>query len=121
MALMTTGQVDEALEHFREALRLAPDFLPSLNGIARILATHPDPNLRDAAQAITFAERAAEITGHRNATVLETLASAYAAAGQFDKAAATAQEALELAVAAKDDGLAERLRRQMELYRQAKP
>jgi hypothetical protein len=53
--------------------------------------------------------------------VLDTLAAAYASAGQFDKAAKTAQAALELASASNADELAEQLRNRLELYRQAKP
>jgi len=45
----------------------------------------------------------------------------YAAAGRYDSAIATAQTALDLASAAKTNELVERIRRQLEKYRQAKP
>jgi tetratricopeptide (TPR) repeat protein len=119
--LTTTGQLDEALKHSREAVRLKPDYLAPLNRIAKILATHPDPKLRDANQAIELAERAAKLTKYQNPTILDTLAAAYAAAGQFDRAVTTAQAALTLASAAQADELANRIRKRLELYRQAKP
>ena len=121
LALTMTGKLDEALEHFREAVRLKPDYLEPLNRMARILAMHPEPKLRDPNQAIELAKRAAELTGHKDATILETLAAAYAAAGQFDQAVKTAEAALSLATAAQADELANHIRKKIELYRQAKP
>jgi spermidine synthase len=116
-----TGQLDKALEHFREAVRLKPDYLEPLNRMARILAMHPEPKLRDPNQAIEIAKRAAELTGHKDATILETLAAAYAAAGQFDQAMKTAEVALSLATAAQADELANHIRKKIQIYRQAKP
>jgi tetratricopeptide (TPR) repeat protein len=119
--LITTGRVDEALKHFREAVRLKTDYLAPLNSMARILVTHPNPKLRDAAQAIELAERAAKLTKYQNPTILDTLSAAYAAAGQFDRAITTAQAALKLASDAQADELANHIRKRLELYRQAKP
>jgi Flp pilus assembly protein TadD len=61
------------------------------------------------------------MTNHQDAIILNTLAAAYAAAGQFDKAAATAQQALDLARAAKNDKLINQIFEQLENYRQGKP
>ena len=116
-----TGQLDEALRHLREAVRLKPNWPVPLNPMARILFTHPDPKMRNTSEAIALAERAAKLTKYQNATILETLAAAYAAAGQFDRAVTTAEAALELASAAQADKLAIRIRKQLQLYRQAKP
>ena len=120
LTLVMAGQLDGTLEHFREAVHLEPDNWKSLNGLARILAVHPDPKLRDAKQAITFAKRAVELTMHQEIIPLNTLATAYASAGQLDKAITTAQKTLELASEAKDDDLADQIREQLETYRQAK-
>ena len=119
--LISKGLLNEAFEHFQEAMRLKPDWPSSLNGLALILATHPDPQIRNADQAIALAERAAELTQHQNVTILNTLAVSYAAAGKFDRAIATAQAALALARAQKDDELADHIRKQLETYRQANP
>ena len=64
---------------------------PALASLAWLLATAPEAALRDADQAIRLAERAAELTGRRDASALDVLAAAYAAAGQFDRAVDTAQ------------------------------
>jgi tetratricopeptide (TPR) repeat protein len=121
LALTMKGDLDEAIEHFREAVRLKPDYPAPLNRMARILAMHPEPKLRDPGQAIELAKRAAELTGHKDATILETLAAAYAATGQFDQAVKTAEAALSLATAARADELANHIRKQIQIYRQAKP
>ena len=121
LALTMTGKLDVAIEHFREAVRLKPDYLVPLNRMARILAMHPDPKLRDPGQAIELAKRAAELTGHKDAAILETLAAAYAAAGKFDQAVKTAEAALSLATAAQADELANHIRKKIQIYRQAKP
>ncbi len=121
LVLTMTGKLDVAIEHFREAVRLKPNYLEPLNRMARILAMHPDPKLRDPIQAIELAKRASELTGHKDATILETLAAAYAAAGQFEQAVKTAEVALSLATAAQADELANHIRKQIQLYRQAKP
>jgi tetratricopeptide (TPR) repeat protein len=119
--LIATGRFDEALEHFREAVRLKPDYLMSLNGMAGILATHPDPKVRDVAEAIVLAERAAELTHYKDIAILDTLEVAYAAAGQFDRAITTAQTAIALASAAQDAELVKQIRKRVELYKQSKP
>jgi tetratricopeptide (TPR) repeat protein len=119
--LITTGQLDDALRHFREAARLKPDYLTALNGTARILAIHPDPEVRDVAEAIVLAERAAELTNYKDIAILDTLEVAYVAAGQFDRGIAVAQIAVALASAAQNDELANQIRNRIELYRRAKP
>ena len=61
-----------------------------------------------------------ELTGHRNAKILDTLAAAYAAAGQFDQAVATAKKAIELA-AGKDHKLGGQIKKRHKLYQKEKP
>lgn len=120
-ALAMKGELNEGLEHFREAVRLKPNWPVPLNHMAQILATHPDPKIRDISEAIGLAERAAKLTKYRNASILETLATAYAAAGRFEQAVTTTEAALELASAAQVDELVIRLRKQLQLYKQGRP
>jgi len=115
-ALVMTGDLAGALDHFREAAHLKPNWPVPLNDAARIMATHPDPKVRNAGEAIRFAERAAELTDYQNVSVLDTLAVACARAGNFDRAVATIQTAIGLASTARAD----HLREQLELYRQGK-
>jgi tetratricopeptide (TPR) repeat protein len=120
LALLMIGRFDMALQHLQEAASLKPDYAAPLNGMARILATCPDPNLRNVSRAIELANRAAKLTGYRDASVLETLAEAYAADSQFDQAVTTAQAALDLATAAQNNELADHIRKNLVLYRAKK-
>ena len=68
----------------------------SLNNLAWLLATCDDPKVRDGAGAVKFAEQAVAKTERKNPINLETLAAAYAEAGQFDKAVNAENEAIAL-------------------------
>jgi tetratricopeptide (TPR) repeat protein/4-amino-4-deoxy-L-arabinose transferase-like glycosyltransferase len=117
-ALESQGKLHQAVEHYRCALRINPDYLPALNNIANILVTYHDTNLGNINEALTFAERAAELTKYGAADTLDILASAYAAANQFDKAVTTAHKALTLATAANNNTLVDQIRTRLELYKQ---
>jgi len=121
LALRMMGERDQALDHFKAALSRRPDWPTPMSEMAWILATHPDPAVRDPAQAVRLAERAADLTAHRQPVILDALAASYAAAGDFDRATATAQEAIALAAAAGPAGLADEIRKRLDLYRQKKP
>jgi spermidine synthase len=86
----------EALAHFREADRLKPGLPSPLLGLAWLLATHPEAAHRDAAEAVRIGERLAELSEFRSWMALDTLATAYAAAGRFDEATRAGRKALEL-------------------------
>jgi tetratricopeptide (TPR) repeat protein len=89
---LAQGRPGEAADHYRVALRRAADHPTATNNLAWLLATSRDPNVRDPAEAVAHAERAAR----RDASdprVLDTLAAAYAAAGRTDDAVRTAADA----------------------------
>jgi arylsulfatase A-like enzyme/Flp pilus assembly protein TadD len=121
LALRTMGEWDEALRSFQAALRLRPDWWVPMNEIAWILATHPDGRVRNPGEAVRLAEGAAERTARRQPVILDTLAAAYAAAGEFDRAAVTAQEAVSLAASEGSAQLAGEIGNRLQLYRQKKP
>jgi len=88
--------------------------------MAWILATHPDLESRKA-DAVSLAERAADLSNHQHPAILDTLAAAYAADGQYDKAVKTAEEALALTSAAKAKKLAGSIRDRLILYKARTP
>jgi tetratricopeptide (TPR) repeat protein len=92
-----------------------------MNGLAWVLATHPDRKLRDSGRAIRLAQRASELTENRDASILDTLAAAYAAADQFDQAVATAEAALGLIDDRASSDLETDLKKRLDLYRQRSP
>jgi protein O-mannosyl-transferase len=92
------GQSVPAVGAFEKALQLAPDDPTNLVYLACVLATDPTASLRNGARAVTLAERANQLTGGHQASMLATLAMAYAEAGRFAEARQTVQTALDLAV-----------------------
>jgi hypothetical protein len=72
-------------------------------------------------EAVHLAERACELTGHRDPVQLGTLACIYAATGRFDQAFATARKGRDLALASGRVQLAEWLLTLMEDYNARKP
>jgi tetratricopeptide (TPR) repeat protein len=116
-ALLNIGRRDEALRHFLEAIRLDPYSPKPLAGAAWILATHPDPSVRDPAEAVQLAERAAELSRGEVPGILSTLATAYAAAGQRARATRTAEQALQRATELGETREAQQIRAQLERYR----
>jgi Tfp pilus assembly protein PilF len=95
----------EAVQHYREALRIRPDFPEALNNLAWLLATSKEAGARDGAQAVQLAERACELTLYGTPIYISTLAVAYAEAGRFDDAIATAQKVRTLATEADETDL----------------
>ncbi len=117
--LTTTGPVDEALEHYREAARLQPAWPPPVVRIAWILATHSDPAVRDAEEAVRCADRAVKLAKQPGVEMLDTLAAAYASTGDFEQAVRTARSAI--AVAAAESKPVESIRERLRLYKNGEP
>src|SRR5208283_4014985 len=78
-----SGRTREAVVQYREALRLNPNLAGALNNLAWILASNPDDELRNGAEAVRLAERACELTHYGQPVFIGTLAAAYAEAGRF--------------------------------------
>ena len=68
-------------------------------------------------EAVILAQRACELTDNRVANYSDTLAAAYAAAGRFNEAIATAQKAMNQARANGQDKLVREMAARLELYR----
>jgi tetratricopeptide (TPR) repeat protein len=112
------GNRSEALERLEQAVALQPDFVPAVANLAWMLATAPAGARRDVARALTLAQHATRLTDRDNATVLDVLAAAQAAGGDFDAAVRTGEEALRLAA---DGPLKDALQQRVALYRQRHP
>jgi protein O-mannosyl-transferase len=119
-ALLQQGKLDEAATCFRETLKIKPDMVNALVGLSQVLATHPNPNTRDAALAVELSERAAKLTNNHNAKVLGTLAVSYEAVGRFDEAVKTEEAALNLAIAENNTQLVDNTRKLLALFKERK-
>ncbi len=122
-ARLLSGQnrIDEVIIHYDHAVRLRPDWAEPQARLAWILATSANDARRDATRALELARSAVKLTGERDPLILDVLAAAYAEAGRFDDAVATAQRAIELARAAGRDKWIETMRRHLEHYRGNEP
>jgi tetratricopeptide (TPR) repeat protein len=117
LALEQTGRIREAMNSYEQALQSNPRFIGARNNLAWLLATLAPAEGGDPARAVTMAERLCKATGHRVAPYLDTLAAAYAAAGRFTDAIATALKAIEVARLSGQVGVAEEIETRLELYR----
>jgi tetratricopeptide (TPR) repeat protein len=117
LALSIKQQTAQAIAHYRDALRLAPNHADALNNLAWILAVHPDQKFRNGTEAVVLASRACTLTTNSQPLIVGTLAAAYAEAGKFDDAIATAQKAHDLAAKSGQPEIAARNLELQEIYR----
>ncbi len=117
LALAKTGDAAAACEQFREAVRLDAEYVAALNGLARTLASLPEPSAEQAAEALAAAGSAVRLTGGSNLGVVDTLAMCQAAAGDFEAAAATMEAAVAAAEGRAPAATVEQLRLRLEAYR----
>jgi tetratricopeptide (TPR) repeat protein len=87
---------DKAIVDLTEAIRLDPNFGPAYSSRALILATCPDVRFFNVKQSFEDAVRACELTAWQDADSIDTLASSYAAAGDFAHATEYQEKAIRL-------------------------
>jgi protein O-mannosyl-transferase len=119
--LALQGKSAEAAAQYREALRLRPNYPKALNNLAWLLATHPDPRLRDGQEALRLARRATDLARGNDPESLDTLAAAYAEAGQFSEGIKVAERAVALAQSVGQSALARQIQARLRGYRSEKP
>jgi tetratricopeptide (TPR) repeat protein len=118
---LAMGRVREAVAEYQQALEINPDDTETMNNMAWILATSPDPMIRDGTKAVALAERAVSLTSNKEPRVAATLAAALAEIARFQDAAETAERAAQLARDHGNLALADSIRKQIELYRASLP
>ena len=114
--LLQKGRVNEALTHYEAALELQPGNAYFLNNLAWVLATCPNPEVRNGARAVELAQKAERLSGGNSSAIVGTLAAAYAEAGRFGEAVKAAQRALDLATAQTNTAQADMIRANIALY-----
>ncbi len=118
MCYANSGFTEEALREYRSAIQLRPRWRHATNDLAWILATHPDPQVRDAEEAVRLIASVL-LEPETQPALLDTLAAAYAAVGRFDEAVQAADRALSRAGNQPD--LAAEIRQRRSLYAAGQP
>jgi hypothetical protein len=89
--------------------------------IAWVLATSPDPSVRNGTKAVELAGQTDRLSGGRNPAMAATLAAAYAETGRFPEAITNAERALQLAAGQNNAALVSALEAQLKLYQTGSP
>src|ERR1700730_15853550 len=69
-ALLRKGKIGEAITHYETALEIAPRSISTLNNFAWALSTSPDASLRNGARALELAQKADQLAGGKNPTLI---------------------------------------------------
>ncbi len=111
------GKYEQAMKDFDKVVQLEPNEGAGYNNRAWMLATCPDEKVCDGKAAVEAATKACELAQWKNPDWLDTLAAAYARAGDFDAAVKYQTQAMELA----PEPQREEMKTRLELYRAGKP
>jgi len=112
------GNFERALHDYREAAQLSPGDPHLWNSLAWLLATCPSDSVRNGKESVEAAKKACDPTHWEQVVYLDTLAAAYAEAGDFKQAIQFQGQALSKQVTA---GERLKLEAHMELYRRGLP
>lgn len=114
------GDFERAAADFEAALRVSQNgYSRAKNNFAWLLATAPDSKFRNGKRAVMLAVEACESTRWQIAGYVDTLAAAFAEAGNFAKAIEMEKRALEIGIS--NDAQRKKADARLELYRQGKP
>ena len=118
---MQKHQTRAAIEQWETALGLNPNDGNAQSNLAWVFATAPDASLRNGSRAVDLAERALKLAGGVSPILHRTLAAAYAEAGRFDDAIATAERGFAFAEREGNRELADEFVAVLARYRQHQP
>jgi len=111
------GEISKAIADYAESIQIDPNYAPPYNSIAWLRATYHDARYRAGKEAVEYATKACELTNWKSYAEIDTLAAAYAEAGEFTNAVIRGMTALELAPENEKAHVSERL----ELFRSNQP
>ena len=114
------GRASPSWVFFRNNLLRQPDNLVLLNNAAWLLATTEQPPAPPE-EALRLARRSAALAPAPHPGILDTLAAAEAAVGNFEQARRTAQQAVDLARQGGAEELARKLEAHLAAYRDNRP
>ncbi len=115
------GNTKQAVANFETSLKSHPQWVEPMNDLAWFLSVSPDANILNPQRAISLASKASELTNNDKPEILDTLAAAHAAAGDFTKAADIAKRAIYLCEFLKQEKLKQEIIKRLHLYKQNIP
>jgi hypothetical protein len=121
LVLAVRGKYADARTAFEKAIKLQPSQPQPYRHLAWMLATAPEPQIRDGRAAVRLAQKAISLDKTADALYGDTLAAAYAENRQFDKAVAAAQAAAAAARKRGERELAAEIDDRCKLYEQHMP
>ena len=119
--LFRAGREQEGIHELDKAYGMEPKSVLIQNNLSYALATAHEDALLDGERALQLATQVNQSTGGEVPALLETLAAAQAATGDFTKALKTVRRALDLAEASGDKEICTTLRKEISLYEQGIP
>ena len=114
-------QPDRTVAHLAQSLAFEPQQPRILNMLAWLKAAYPRADFHDPDEAVRLARRCCQLTGFKNPEHLDTLAVAYAAAGQFTKAIETTEKAISHVASKNQSEMLDMLRDRLKLYGKNQP
>ncbi|MCC9609268.1 tetratricopeptide repeat protein [Blastopirellula sp. JC732] len=112
------GRYDLAVADYEQTIALDPAYPDAKNNLAWLLATCPVKKTRNPKRAIEVATLDCQSSDWKNGFSIDTLAAAYAAAGNFPQAIERQEQAIQLV---EDKDARQELEQRLELYRNKKP
>lgn len=112
---------EQALTHWRHALDIKPDWIDVLNNIAWTKSVYENESFYNPSEAVELAQKACELTEFKRPDLLDTLSVTYAAMGRFPEAIKTAEKALKLAQASKDNVTKKEIEKHLKRYKANQP
>ena len=88
------GHYTDAVADLQTVLKADPRSVPALNSLAWLRATSPDAAFRNGREAVSLARQAVALKHDGAGSVVDTLAAAYAEAGDYSQAVGSEQRAL---------------------------
>jgi tetratricopeptide (TPR) repeat protein len=120
MVLQLQGNVGRAIDELRVSIKLDPNLLAARNRLAWLLATTTDDGLRSPAEALILATESCRMMQSPPAELLDTLAAAQAATGDFASAGQTAERATAMARENQQMELADQIESRRRLFLEKK-
>jgi len=119
LAEESLGRYEQAISDLNRFIEMRPDLPAGHNSLAWILATCPKDELRNGDRAIEEAKKAVKLKLYSKH--LDTLAAAYAEAGQYQEAVSTQKRAISLVEKEEKGKDLDELEKRLRYYQDGKP